>query len=797
MKHQDLEKQRQPAVNGVKSLPQTPQSVLFYGCLFEQGRAQTAEAVQFNARLIETGWDLHTVSGRTDTLNQKIVNYRTPYKFKRSVAFLAKYDRVIIQLAEFAHPSYQCGTIWRKTKERVRMHRMLNLLIQSGHRVHLVGTRRQMFQSGLVHLPKHASFDTLPALLCALGGVEPPLKSKSIQRATRVLYDHANYLHQDGRFTATRLHSQLQHQAHPDDDLVKICEFAQSSAFFRHGLVTRVRRARIQPSAPAVQTTPPHPLRDIAMHNAEESGLPRYALHLRAFFGLTTTYPIATHQQKEAFLRWYVEKSRERLPDFWVPRPTDDRPNLDTDASKDALDIAHYLEDPNHAKLCNPEIRALLQKRVCETGPTGLAILLALLVRLPVSQEVLDNPWQAGEIAHWFSKVVLNIEPELGPRNAPLLSQSTGRCIAQISGLSNGGSGLAVNFEMTRQALDKLSIPATLLDVENRAPPQQHTSHSAQTKVRKNFIIHHVNADRVPLACMTPQLCHRNDIFHIGYFLWETSALPEIHQLGIDLMNEIWTPSTFVTDLYRANSNQVVKTMGKSIPQLSDLANMADKATRDPNSFTVVNAFDFHSSLERKNPLATLIGFQRAFPKKQYPHARLILKSTPSASGHWGDPNDQLAQIRKAQIQDSRIKLIEERIPTLQFFQLIAQADCVVSSHRGEGFGYLPAYALALKRPLICTNWGGNTDFCTKRTSLLLEPNLIPVPQGHSIYEAKGAQWANVDPNQIATHLHSVLDDPLQAKKRAQKGFDEVWARYAPETYANSISQRLQDLGLI
>ena len=46
---------------------------------------------------------------------------------------------------------------------------------------------------------------------------------------------------------------------------------------------------------------------------------------------------------------------------------------------------------------------------------------------------------------------------------------------------------------------------------------------------------------------------------------------------------------------------------------------------------------------------------------------------------------------------------------------LMAAADIVISLHRSEGFGLVPAQAMALGKPVVATAWSGNLEFMTKR----------------------------------------------------------------------------------
>ena len=263
------------------------------------------------------------------------------------------------------------------------------------------------------------------------------------------------------------------------------------------------------------------------------------------------------------------------------------------------------------------------------------------------------------------------------------------------------------------------------------------------------------------------------------------------------MVNEVWAPTNFVVNLYRAAGADEVTMVFKALHELPYLAKMGSITRPDPNHFTFFTAFDFHSSVERKNPIAAIKAFQRAFPASKNTHMRFVIKSTPSEANHWGDPNGQMAQIRAAAYNDPRITLIEKMLPLEYLFRLMSRADCVVSSHRGEGFGYLPAYALGLQKPTIVTNWGGVTDFCTKDTCFPVDAPLVDVPKGHAIFDAKGAKWADISPNDLAQSMLDVFHNPKIAKQRAKNGQALVQELYSMDRLAKTYRERLTYFGLI
>lgn len=205
--------------------------------------------------------------------------------------------------------------------------------------------------------------------------------------------------------------------------------------------------------------------------------------------------------------------------------------------------------------------------------------------------------------------------------------------------------------------------------------------------------------------------------------------------------------------------------------------------------------FDARSSVARKNPLAAVRAFQAAFPERR--DMELVVKTTPAPPAHWGDPEGQMARIEKAAATDPRIKVIRRMLPFPELLGLIASSSALVSPHRAEGFGYLPAWALALGVPVVATDWGGTRDFCTALTSDPVPAELVDVPRSHTIFPCPGARWAEVDQGALAEAMFRVSNDPQGARARAQAGKLVIETEYSMSAQADRYADRLLRLGVL
>ncbi|MEM7616697.1 MAG: hypothetical protein AAF245_16700, partial [Pseudomonadota bacterium] len=298
--------------------------------------------------------------------------------------------------------------------------------------------------------------------------------------------------------------------------------------------------------------------------------------------------------------------------------------------------------------------------------------------------------------------------------------------------------------------------------------------------------LYHLNADRLPQTMLA-----RPPGFGIGFLLWELDRLPRTHRLALEMLDEIWVPSVFLRRVYQRHFDRNVVYMRKALI----LPKPAPWPAPAPGVRRFLTCFDAASSVARKNPIAAVEAFRRAFPRDT--NVELIIKTTPSNSEHWGDPEGQMDRIDAIAKTDPRIKILRDYIPLDKLLGLISTATALISPHRAEGFGYFPAFALSLGVPVVATDYSGTQDFCTPETSLPTRAELVPVPRGHAIFETPGARWAEVDLAALAQHLTDLAEDPAPALRRAQAGQLMMQTDYALPALARRYTARLSELGLI
>jgi glycosyltransferase involved in cell wall biosynthesis len=351
-----------------------------------------------------------------------------------------------------------------------------------------------------------------------------------------------------------------------------------------------------------------------------------------------------------------------------------------------------------------------------------------------------------------------------------------------IIGMPASTTGLGVNSRMSRATFEHIGLKVNMLDARSgKALREESCTHLA---------LFHLNADAVPMAILEGTAKYLRAKARVGFYLWELNFLPENQRLGLQLVDEIWVPSEFLRGVYAKDAKVPVRNAGKYLiaPDLTVIP------SRRPSPFTFLVSFDFHSGIERKNPLAAVRAFAAAF-KSSNRDVALVIKTTEYVPNHWGDPYEQWLSILEIAKRDNRIRVIADIMSESSFFRLISDCDCVISPHRAEGFGYLPAYAMLLRKAVIATDYSGTADFCTPQTSWLLKYKMKPLRRGDFIVDVPGAIWADVELDHLAATMVEVVQDEARRTAKCAAGHALVQQKYSLEAHSRRYLDLLHGFG--
>lgn len=271
----------------------------------------------------------------------------------------------------------------------------------------------------------------------------------------------------------------------------------------------------------------------------------------------------------------------------------------------------------------------------------------------------------------------------------------------------------------------------------------------------------------------------------IGCWAWEVEAFPPPLAQSAALVDEVWCLSEFSARALRATVDRPVHNVPPAV--VLPRAVGSDRAVRVPDGFVFLFCFDFMSVFERKNPLAVIDAFDRAFCRDD--GATLVVKTL---NGHW-DPASY-HRLLSAAARRADVRVIDGYLPAPRRLELTASCDAYVSLHRAEGFGLTLAEAMGLGKPVIATGYSGNLEFMDETNGYLVPYELVEIPPGCAPYPA-GARWAEPDVDAAAEAMRQVFEDPRGAQARGARARRVIAERHSPEARANLVAMLVDRSG--
>jgi glycosyltransferase involved in cell wall biosynthesis len=343
-----------------------------------------------------------------------------------------------------------------------------------------------------------------------------------------------------------------------------------------------------------------------------------------------------------------------------------------------------------------------------------------------------------------------------------------------VAGELSRASGLGEVARLMLHGLAALDVPTWAID----------TIGGADASVPAGVpLLLHVNAPQVPLALLRLPRGLARGRRVIGYWAWELPVAPPGWRVGVPFVHQAWVLSHFTAEALEPLLPGRVRVVTPPLAVAPPVAARLDRAAFGWPAEAVVTlvSFSLASSFERKNPLGAVAAFLAAFAGRA--DRLLVLKV--------GNPADfpaDFATLRAAVAGADNIRLETRTLPAADAHAMTLAADIVLSLHRSEGFGLIPAEAMLLGRPVIATAWSGNLDFMDETSAALVPARLVPARDPRAVFEAPGAVWADPDQASAVAHLRRLADDPAARAALGARGHAYARARLGIDSLAAAIA---------
>ncbi|MFM0499351.1 glycosyltransferase family 4 protein [Paraburkholderia caffeinilytica] len=359
-----------------------------------------------------------------------------------------------------------------------------------------------------------------------------------------------------------------------------------------------------------------------------------------------------------------------------------------------------------------------------------------------------------------------------------------------IVGFPQGVLGLGEDARMASKALGLSAIPCALINAPMAGPAKLDTSVDHLLSVNLKY--------GLSVFCLPPPEMLRlsleggrnlieADTYKIGAWPWELPQWPSAFGKLHRLVDEIWAQSRFVQSAFARQADTAVHHVPMAVSMPAPVNPDRSRFGLPSNEFLFYLMFDGNSWLTRKNPIAGIHAFQKAFGA-QTSGVSLIVKAM-----NVRDSDPTWRAVCELAAQDARIRIVSERLSRQDTVDFMAACDAYISLHRSEGFGRVIAEAMLLGQPVVVTNFSGNVDFCDEQTSFLVDGDLVPLRAGDYLFH-EGQYWCDPDVSTAAEQIRTAFEDKDRRKRVAKAGQARILRDYSIEAVARAYADRLAEI---
>lgn len=414
------------------------------------------------------------------------------------------------------------------------------------------------------------------------------------------------------------------------------------------------------------------------------------------------------------------------------------------------------------------------------------------------------------DLSRWLRTQELIPAPAAGPgRIHPLLRLSAVKGVeleklppsdphlppkgVNIIGYAYGELGLGEDTRTAARALSLQDAPVAVVNF-NRGLFTRQQDRSAERWIsnrcqyRTNLFPMAVN--EVHSAILDIGIANYSRRYNIGYAPWELPRWPKAWMPYLELLDEFWVSTKFTYNALRPYTDKPVQLMPLAVTIDEIEPVQRSEFGLSEAAFLFFFSFDVTSSVDRKNPFATIKAFKQAFPRGDEP-AGLVVKvmNLDPLVPNWH-------KLTKLADGDRRIHFITGMLSRPRLMGLVSSCDCYVSLHRAEGFGRGPAEAMLLGKPTIVTGFSGNMDFTKPDNSCLVDYRMIDVLP-HQYHFSEGQQWADSDVDHAADYMQKLVSDREFAKRLGLAAREQILTHHSARAAGARYRARLDELGLL
>ena len=284
----------------------------------------------------------------------------------------------------------------------------------------------------------------------------------------------------------------------------------------------------------------------------------------------------------------------------------------------------------------------------------------------------------------------------------------------------------------------------------------------------------HVN--EIVINYSVPDTFAKSLKYSVGFTFWETNRLPTDWVRDCNNMDEIWTCSKAMQEVF-INS-------GITKP-VHEFKLGVDPKIYFPKKQSINGTFKFlsmGSPSTRKNSQIAVDAFLKVFGQDD--GCELIYKSN--------GPQDARIYINGSMypLEHPRIKVINHEVTVEELGEIYDSANCLLYPTSGEGWGLIPFQAIAKGIPTICTNALAATEFANMSVPLDFKWGTKNMS---GIYENAG-EWAEPNFDDLCDKMLYVVNNYAEVCDETYRGAEFINQNMTWEHVSQKYIARLKDI---
>lgn len=363
-------------------------------------------------------------------------------------------------------------------------------------------------------------------------------------------------------------------------------------------------------------------------------------------------------------------------------------------------------------------------------------------------------------------------------------SKPEGLSGVNLIGHIRGDFGLGESCRIVAGALKAAEVPFCIYNIPLNGPAKEENiiwkDYEQSTLPYKVNLIH-LNPSQL-VGIVGKQILKGH--YNIGYWLWELPEFPEEWDYAFSMVDEIWTPSDFVTQAIQKRTSKPVLSMpyGFAMPPIKETCTRAHFGLPE-DRFLFLISYDGNSVSERKNPLGAIHAFCCAFRPEE--KVGLVIKAT--------HPRDEDLEQFEGLLADYHWNLLTDSFEKTKFNSLLCDVDVYVSLHRAEGFGLVMAEAMMLGTPVIATAWSANMEFMNSDVACMVDAKVVELAKDCPPYH-KGNHWAEPDEAQAAGFMQKLYRDRTFYQYKSEAAREHLVKKLTLRNSGQNMQKRLEEI---